>query len=345
MGTVIRYIDFGSLVQGKTSGQAGILSNAYDLKEHAPLPPMSRLPYMLKPVIVALAAFLPLSSALARAAEPAPRVVLLDALVLPSALEQTNLRSKAQQAVAEAVGAHGWEPVSIATECHDLGCAGAVARAAKSIYVLILIGRFVANDTYATDVGVSLWRDGAVIAFRTEADEDAERAKTSTGVVLRCGPPDGACTPQLLTTKLEQYAARLLDDESAALKARAAAAAPALRTAPPVASPSPAVPALPPDEGRPGRVWGWSLLGAGAVLAGGAITLWAFNGSKVHCGAVAGDADVCRFERKTTTAAIISGAAALAAVAGGVVLLSIDRGPAHVALAVHPSGLTLGGQF
>ena len=76
MGTVIRYIDFGSLVQGKTSGQAGILSNAYDLKEHAPLPPMRRLPDMLKPVIVALAAFLPLSSAIARAAEPAPRVAL-----------------------------------------------------------------------------------------------------------------------------------------------------------------------------------------------------------------------------------------------------------------------------
>ena len=298
---------------------------------------------MLKPVIVALAAFLPLSSAIARAAEPAPRVVLLDALVLPAALEQTNLRSKAEQAVAEAARAHGWEPVSIATECHDLGCAGAVARAAKSLYVLILIGRFVANDTYATDVGVSLWRDGAVIASRTEADEDAERAKTSTGVVLRGGPPDGACTPQLLTTKLEQYGVRLLDDESAAIRARAAA--PALRTAPPPASPAPALPALPPDEGRPGRVWGWSLLGAGAVLAGGAITLWAFNGSNVHCGAVAGDADDCRFERRTATATIISGAAALAAVAGGVVLLSLDRGPAHVALAVHPSGLTLGGQF
>jgi len=102
---------------------------------------------MLKPVF-ALTAWLSLAS-VARAAEPAPRVVLLDAVVLPPTLEQTDLRSKVQQAVADAARAHGWEPVSIATDCHDLGCAGAVARSAKAFYVMVLIGKFVATDTYA----------------------------------------------------------------------------------------------------------------------------------------------------------------------------------------------------
>jgi hypothetical protein len=321
-----------------------ILSHADDLKEHSPLAPVKRLPHMLKPVILALAAILPLSSSVARAAEPSPRVVLLDALVLPAALEQTNLRSKAESAVSEAARAHGWEPVSIATDCRDLGCAGAVAHAAKSLYVLVLVGRFAANDTYASDVGVSLWRDGNVTASRTEADEDAERSKSSTGVVLRCGPPDGTCTPALLATKLEQYAVRLLDEESKAVKARSAVAA-ALPTVPPPPSPSPVLPGPPPDEGRSGRLVGWSLVGAGALLAGGAITLWALNGSKVHCTAVSGDADACRFERRTTTAALVTGGAAVAALAGGIIVLAVDRGSARVALGVHPSGVTLGGTF
>ena len=90
---------------------------------------------------------------------------------------------------------------------------------------------------------------------------------------------------------------------------------------------------------------GWSLVGAGALLGGGAIAFWAANGSKTHCTTVAGDADGCRFERHTTTAAVVTGLAAVGAVAAGVVVLVLDRPSSRLALSVHPSGLSLGGTF
>jgi hypothetical protein len=295
---------------------------------------------MLKLLTFTAALLAASTAAEVQAAEPAPRVVLLDALTLPAAFEQANVHGKVRDALAAAVRRHGWEPVSITTQCHDLTCAGAVAREAKTVYVLILAGRYAATDTFATDVGVSFWRDGSVVAMRTEGDEEAELQK-SGGLFLPCGPPDGACTPDLLTTKLEQYAGRLLDGENAAIKARAAAAA--VTTAPVIATP--VVPSIPPAtvEGRGKRILGWSLLGAGALAGGGALALWAYNGSDVQCSSLPGDH--CRAERHTTTAAIITGSAALAAAIGGVVLLSIDRGDGRVALSVHPSGLSVGGTF
>jgi hypothetical protein len=275
------------------------------------------------------------------AAEPAPSVVLLDALTLPATFEQTNVHGKVRDAVAAAVRRHGWEPVSITTQCHDLTCAGAVAREAKTVYVLILAGRYAATDTFATDVGVSFWRDGSVVAMRTEADEEAELQKGG-GLFLPCGPPDGACTPELLATKLEQYAGRLLDDENAAIKVRAAAAT--VGTAPAITTPvAPSIPPSSAEQGRGKRILGWSLVGAGALAGAGAIALWAYNGSGVQCSSLPGDH--CRAERHTATAAIVTGSAALAAVVGGVVLLSIDRGDGRLALSVHPSGVSVGGAF
>lgn len=282
----------------------------------------------------------------ARGADPPPRLVLLDALVLPPRLEKANVRATVEQRVAEAAHAHGWEAVSIATDCRDLGCAGAVARAAKTLYVLILVGRYAAGDTYATDLGASLWHEGNVISSRSESDELAERDKVPGAVMLRCGPPDGACTPELLISKLESYAGKLLDQESAAIKARAAAAA-VVALPPPAPAPAPVVPIGPtPQEGRGGRILGWSLVGGGVVLAGGAIALWAANSSDTQCNTVPGDSAGCRSQRKTTTAAVIAGVgAAAAAAAGVVVLLTADRAPARLALSVHPSGVSLEGRF
>lgn len=294
-------------------------------------------------VMKALLPALLLMSSVAYGSEPVTRVVVLDALVLPASFQKANVRATVEQGVTETVRTRGWEPVSIATECRDLGCAGAVAKAAKTLYVLILVGRYAANDTYATDVGVSLWRDGSIVASRSETDEEAEHNRSATGVVLRCGPPDGTCTPQLLATKLQQYAAKLLEDESAAARARVAAAV----AVPP--APQPAAPAtlsgVPVEDGRGGRILGWSLVGAGVLLGGGALALWAANGSKTHCNAVAGDTDGCRFERRTNTAAVVTGFTAVAAGAAGIVVLVVDRGSSRMALSVHPSGLSLQGRF
>jgi hypothetical protein len=334
MGMIFRYI----------CSAATNLSAGRNPKEHHATMSSFRHTSML---IAFVGALLVVQSA--RAADPSPRVVLLDALVLPPKLEKLNVRATVEQRVAEASRAHGWDAVTIATDCRDLGCAGAVARAAKALYVLTLVGRYAAGDTYASDLGVSLWHNGSVISSRSESDEDADRDKAAGAVVLRCGPPDGACTPELLMSKLESYAGKLLDQESAAIKARAAAAAAAALPAvpPPAPTPVPVVPIGPsPQEGRVGRILGWSLVGAGVVLAGGAIALWAVNGADTHCNDVSGDDAGCRRERKTSTAAVIAGVGAAAALAAGVVVvITADRTPARLALSVHPSGVSLEGRF
>jgi hypothetical protein len=268
--------------------------------------------------------------------------VLLDALTLPASFEQANVRAKVRAAVEGAVRRRGWEPVSITTGCRNLDCAGAVAREAKTVYALLLTGQYAGTDTFATDVGVWFWRDGSVVASRTDTDEEAELEKLKGSLFMPCGPPDGACTPDLLTTKLEQYAGRLLDNENAAIKARATAAAvattPAIITPPPASVPGPVV-----EQGRRKRIFGWSLIGAGVLAGAGAVALWAYDGRQFECSSLPGDS--CRSEHRAKTAAIVTGAAGIAAVIGGVVLLSIDRGDGRMALSVHPSGISVGGTF
>ena len=205
--------------------------------------------------IIALASLLSVFVPATAAAEVIPkRVVLLDALELTPALEKANARQRVRDAVMTSVREHGWEPVAIATPCHDLGCAGTVATSAKALYVLILVGRFVPNELFATDVGVSLWRDGGIISRRAEADEASESQKSPGGSFLLCGPPGGACTLPLLTSKLQAYSVRILDQESAAIREReAAAAVAAVHPASPTV-PGPVVPSQ--DDGSRARIWG-----------------------------------------------------------------------------------------
>ena len=106
-----------------------------------------------------------------------------------------NARQRILEAVTGTVKEHGWEPVLGTTECHSLTCAGMLAANAKANYVLALLGAYdpPAKYTtfYANDVGVSLWRDGGVVASRTEADEQADFDKAGGGAFAACGPPTG----------------------------------------------------------------------------------------------------------------------------------------------------------
>ena len=299
--------------------------------------------FMLRGVIAAVVL---LVSVGAGAAMPPNRVVVLDAVGLTPKLEQSNARERLEEAVTATVKEHGWEPVASATECHDFTCVGSAAADAKVRYALILVGRFVPNEYYATDVGVSLWRDGSVVSRRTESDEQAEFDKVGVGAFLSCGPPSGACTAPLITSKLQQYAATLLDQETIAIRDRAAVdAAAAPKHAVWVDSvPEGAVsPAPGPLDSGGGRIIGWSLVGAGVLLGGGGAGLWAYDGSAVDCHSVADSG--CRQTRHTLTAAALVGAAGLVAAAAGVVILVVDRGQTRVALSVYPSGLVVGGLF
>ncbi len=295
-------------------------------------------------IVLALA----LSASTAGAAVPDSaqpvRVAILDTISFTPALERVNARQRVEEGVASVARARGWEPVTVASDCRDAGCASALAAQARVPYVLILVGRFVAADTYATDVGVALWHDGTVVGTKTETEEDAERA-TGTAAGPRCGPPDGTCTPQLLESKLEQYTARVLDDESTAARARRLAAITPVAATPP--APIVAVPPLPADQGsRVGRIVGWSLVGAGVALGGGAVAFWVANSSKTHCSpAVPADVDGCRYQWHTTTPAIVLGVAGAAAAAAGVVLLISERPASRLALTVHASGIGFEGSF
>jgi hypothetical protein len=271
------------------------------------------------------------------------QVAILDTISFTPALDRVNTRQKVEESVGSTARAHGWEPVTVSSDCRDIGCASTLAAQARVPYVLILVGRFVATDTYATDVGVALWHDGTVVGTRTETQEDAERA----GAGPRCGPPDGTCTPQLLESKLAQYAGKVLDEEGTAVRRRrlAAVTPSAAPAAPPLITPVPAAAQMPTGS-RVGTTLGWSLVATGVLLGAGAVAFWVANSAKTHCSpAASSDGDGCRYQWHTTTPAIVLGVAGAAAAAAGVVLLISERPSAHLALGVHASGLAFEGSF
>lgn len=286
-----------------------------------------------------------------RGKDPTPRAVLVDAVVLTPALEKANARLGIEQAVTTAVRQAGWEPVAVNADCKDLGCAGAAAAAAKATYAIVLTGRFVKQETYVADIGVSLSRDGSVIAARTEAQEQAAARRTGSEFRL-CGPPSGVCTAKLLANKLQQYATQLLEDENISINVRRRIAA----EMPPTVEPAPA-PSAPPILAapqpapsavieRPGhRRLGWSLVIGGGVLAAGGVTLWAIDGSGADCHSVVGDKDSCRSTLKTRPAGIAAGLVGLAAAGAGVALLRLSSGGRHLSLTSDGRGFSLGGGF
>jgi hypothetical protein len=304
---------------------------------------------MLKLATVSLVMLLSVS---ARAASPAPRVVILDALQLTPGLERMNARQRILEAVTGTVQEHGWEPVLGTAECHSLTCAGMLAANAKANYVLALLGAYdpPAKYTtfYANDVGVSLWRDGGIVASRTETDEQAEFDKAGGGAFAACGPPTGTCTAPLLTSKLVQYAAKLVDNETAAIRTREAAAAAAVPpvvaavpVAPVVVAPPASVPAPVEDSGV-GRILGWSLVGVGVAVLATGISLWALDG---HASNKCASTDhVCDVYDTSTPGVILTAVGAAGVVVGGLLVWRAqpDRGPQ---LAVGLGSLLVRGRF
>jgi hypothetical protein len=301
----------------------------------------------MRSVLLIVACALAASTARAEELPSRTRVVVLDAVVLTPALERANARLMIEQGVMSALREHGWESVSVASTCKDLNCAAAVAAEAKTLYALILSGRFAQGETYAADVGASLWRDGSVIARMTEVEEEAAAQKAGReDAFVRCGPP-GACTSKLLETKLRLYSGKLVDDERAVIDAKRAAevdatakAAAAAAAVQPVVAP--AVPLAPrPDESRSGtRIAGWSLVVVGGILGAGAIALWTQNNSGSEC-----HVDGCRKELHTGRAALAAGIGGFVAAAAGATLLITSSSSSSVALSVHSSGVVLGGTF
>ena len=285
-----------------------------------------------------------LTASVARGAAPT-RVLIVDAVDFPPVLEKSNARQRMNDAVMSTVTEHGWEPVASA-DCHDFTCAGPAAAAAKAPYALILSGYYARGGEamYATDVGASLWHDGSVMARRTEVDEQAEAEKSAAAVFFPCGPPRGTCAAPIIATKMQQYAARLLDAETLAIRQRTtaeAAAAAKIVVAPPALVAAPTAPAR--TDSAAGGILGWSLIGVGVAGVGGGIALWAYDNSGSDCHSVA--ASGCRETRQTGTAAAVVGGLGLAAGAAGVLVLVLDRGVSRVALSVSPGGLVLGGLF
>jgi hypothetical protein len=300
----------------------------------------------LKCALATVALAVAFAGSAARAAEAAPRAAVVDALVLTPALENADTRGVAERAVGAAIRQKGWNVVQSSSSCRDIGCARTVAATANTDYLVILVGRFVPGESYATDLGVLLWRDGVVIADRREIDEVREEERSGGGsTILRCGPPAGACTAQLLVSKLEKYAGEVASDETAAIHRRDAiqpvALGPRIAPSPPLVEPT--VEAA--GGGGSGRVWGWTLVGGGVALGGGAAVLWAFNNTETDCHSAIGDGNGCRQERRTGTAAAALGIAALGGAAAGILVFVLNHGRSHMALSMQPTGMALKGRF
>jgi len=247
--------------------------------------------------------------------------------------------------VATTVSQHGWQPVP-STDCHDFTCVGPSAAAASANYALILTGAFAtgADAMYATDVGVSFWRDGSVVARRAEREEQAEAEKTPGGEFFPCGPPSGTCVAPLLISKMQQYSTRLLEAESAAIQERAAAlvAKPAVQPGATVLVAPAATASTATGSGAGGTI-GWSLIGVGAAGLAGGFALWAYGNSDTDCHSVPGSG--CRQSRSTGAAAALVGGIGVAAAFGGILVLVLERGGSRVGVSASPGGLALGKTF
>lgn len=286
-----------------------------------------------------------------------PSAVIVDAVVLTPALEKLGARLEIEQAVMGALRDQRWDAVSVARDCRDLGCAGAAAAASKASYAVVLLGRFTNGESYAAGVGVTLMRDGAIVSTENEAGEErdfvAKGKKPSD--FARCGPPAGVCTTRLVTAKLQQYAAKLVENESVAIRVRLrvaaaqaaeAKAAAAAQKAAPLAVP-PAPPPVAPPQAPPlgtNRKWlGWTIAGIGVALGAGAVALWLQNGDLVDCSGVTHE---CRRRRDSVLPATTLTVLGAGAIAAGVVIV-VHEWPrqGEVSLLLQPSGVSIGGRF
>jgi hypothetical protein len=291
----------------------------------------------------------------------APRAVVIDAVVLTPALERLNPRVGIERGVLAGLRDKGWDAVTATNDCKDLGCAGAAAAGARATYAVVLTGRFVKDETYAEDVAVLLWRDGAAIATRTEVEEEMDFVRNggTRADFAHCGPPSGICTTKALAAKLRDYAATLASNEMVAINVRkkvAATSAAVTETALPAAAPAmppraamplPAPVSAPPSAAPDLRWLGWTLVGVGVVAGVGSAVAWSGNNDPFDCGGAAvDDPAACRQKRGTVVPAVSLGVAAAGAVVGGILILIRDHSARHeVALSVQPSGFSVGGRF
>jgi len=288
------------------------------------------------------------ASALAATPE---RVLIVDDVRLTPTLEKGTARQKMLDAVTATVGQHGWQPVVSAT-CHDFACVGPATAAAPANYALILTASLSSGGDamYATDLAVSLWHDGAVVARWTEEDEKTEAANTATGAsFIPCGPPNGLCVAPLLTSKMQQYSTRLLEAESGAIEKRAAAvAATTAAVKPAVAAPPAILETKPPVPASPGigvaGIVGWSVGAVGAAALATGISLWALDGHASSNCASAGSDHLCDVYDTRTPGIILTAVGAAGLVAGGLLVwrAELDRG---TQVAAGPGGLVLRGRF
>jgi hypothetical protein len=288
---------------------------------------------------------------------PPPRVLVIDAVVLTPALEKLNARAGIQRTVVAGIQDKGWEPVVGSSACKDLVCAGAAAATEKTPYALVLTGRFVKDESYVDDVAVSLLRDGKVIATQTEAEDEQEfvRSGGARAEFPRCGPPSGICTTKLLGGKLRKYAEKLVANENVGIRIRkkvaeTEAAKPVVPVAVPVAAapaavaPSPAPTPAPTTEAQDRRWLGWVLIGGGVAAGAASALAWSMDGNLTDCSSA--DPASCKRQRDTLIPTLAFGAVAVGALtAGGIVLYRGRTQGADVAVALQPTGLSIGGRY
>ena len=152
-------------------------------------------------------------------------------------------------------------------------------------------------------------------------------------------------------SKLVKYAAKLVDNETAARNAREAAPAaavqpvvPAAPVAPIVVAPPTPVPTPVEDNGVE-RILGWSLVGVGVAALATGISFWALDGrSTGDCFTGTNGAQVCSIYSTRTLGEVLTAVGAVGVVAGGVLLWRAES-DGGTQVAVGPGSLFIRGRF
>jgi hypothetical protein len=89
---------------------------------------------------------------------------------------------------------------------------------------------------------------------------------------------------------------------------------------------------------------GWVLIGGGVAAGAAAGLAWSMDGNLTDCGG--GGPDPCRRQRDTLVPTLAFGVVAVGALtAGGIVLFRSRTQSTDVAVAVQPTGFSIGGRF
>ena len=245
------------------------------------------------------------------------RMAVVEAIDLPDRMEET--RSKLRDLLEASVRQRGFDLVRPpeGPACASRECLPTLAKSTGATDILLVLGGKSGSRGY--HVELSLWH-------------------AATGEARPAVADCNFCTGPQMADAVDKAAGPLLN----AVPTEAPPALPTPATAPPAVVLTPAVTPPPvkiePHTGR--RILGWSIAGAGVVLATVGGVIWHLDGEGTDCGTTG-----CRNTYHTRSEGIGFVAAGVVAAGAGLWLALGPAGNRGTTVTLGPSGAMLGGRF